>query len=192
MAYYYSIPKGLQDIIILFLVLQGGSFFWPPPNLTKSQALYKLNWSPHLNFLSPKVYNGPGTYANLGGGARKKSHPGEVAPRPHRGQYLYILSCWPMSMSMTSHRGIGIGVFEILENPINWWQRVSSLSWWFIILSFQMGTWRGPGCGAISSSSSFCPPLQYSSPQRFAVAGKLAFDNIYNLGISGDLLEFYY
>ena len=35
-------------------------FSGPPPNLTKSQTLYKLNCPP-LNFLSPKIYNGPET-----------------------------------------------------------------------------------------------------------------------------------
>ena len=39
--------------------LQVGLFFLAPPNLTKSQALYKLNCPPPLNFLSPKVYNEP-------------------------------------------------------------------------------------------------------------------------------------
>ena len=35
------------DLPVLdILDIQGGLFFWPPPNLTKSQALYKLNWPP--------------------------------------------------------------------------------------------------------------------------------------------------
>ena len=32
------------------LLYTGCLFFWPPPNLTKSQALYKLNWPP------PKIF----------------------------------------------------------------------------------------------------------------------------------------
>ena len=31
---------------IHFCVIQGVFFFWPPLNLTKSQALYNLNWPP--------------------------------------------------------------------------------------------------------------------------------------------------
>ncbi len=35
-------------------------FLPPPPNLTKSQALYNLNWPP-LKFPSTEIYKGPWT-----------------------------------------------------------------------------------------------------------------------------------
>ena len=47
-------------------------FSGPPPNLTKSQALFKLNCPPPPNFLRTKILKGQGQSQIRGGGANKK------------------------------------------------------------------------------------------------------------------------